>query len=353
MATPAKPAAADHAVSLQIAGRRHSDWTHYSIDSDLAVPADGWQVALGLPGGVFPPEVEPGAMIQVQVGAETVLMGRVDDISHSVAAGSHQLALSGRDLAGMLLDCSAPLLTAKNMTLRDVLENVVKPLGIARIRVDAKGSRPLEKISVDPGNSAWDVLARAAQANGLSAWFDPDGTLVVGGPDYSQPAGARLILRRDGQGNNLLSLAETRSHAQRYSELTLLGQGHGQALTPGRHAMKHHSFDSDVCYHKPRIQVEPDAASPAELAARADKMLADSRLAGYTLSATVAGHRDSRGMLWTPGQRIEVESEPHGINGVYFLMARTFEGGRGQGSVTRLTLKEDKCWIPVMRAGKQ
>ncbi|WP_434631930.1 phage baseplate assembly protein [Chromobacterium sp. CV08] len=348
MATPA-----NHAVSLQIGGRRHGDWTHYSVDSDLVVAADAWQVSLGLPGGVFPPDVEPGAMVKVQVGGETVLMGRIDDISHSVASGDHQLALSGRDLAGMLLDCSAPLFTGKGMTLQDVLDNVVKPLGIANIRVDAKARGQIEKINVDPGNSAWDVLTRAAQANGLTAWFDPDGTLVVGGPDYSRPAGARLILRRDGKGNNVISLAETRSHAQRYSELTLLGQGHGQSLTPGRHAMRHQVFDSDVRYHKPRIQVEPDAANPAELAARADKMLADARLAGYTLTATVAGHRDSQGALWTPGQRIEVESEPHGINGTYFLMARTFEGGRGQGSVTRLTLKEDKCWIPVMRAGKQ
>lgn len=348
MATPA-----NHTVSLQIGGRQHGDWTHYSVDSDLVMAADAWQVSLGLPGGVFPPDVEPGAMVKVLVGDETVLMGRIDDISHSVASGSHQLALSGRDLAGMLLDCSAPLFTGKGMTLQDVLDNVVKPLGIARIRVDAKAKGQIEKINVDPGNSAWDVLTRAAQANGLTAWFDPDGTLVVGGPDYSRPASARLILRRDGKGNNVLSLAETRSHAQRYSELTLLGQGHGQSLTPGRHAMRHHVFDSDVCYHKPRIQVEPDAASPAELAARADKMLADARLAGYTLTATVAGHRDSQGALWTPGQRIEVESEPHGINGTYFLMSRTFEGGRGQGSVTRLTLKEDKCWIPVMRAGKQ
>ncbi|WP_261174559.1 phage baseplate assembly protein [Chromobacterium amazonense] len=348
MATPAK-----HAVSLQINGRQHGDWTHYAIDSDLAMAADGWQVSLGLPGGVFPPDVEPGAMVKVQVGGETVLLGRIDDISHSVSPGSHQLALSGRDLAGMLLDCSAPLFTAKGMTLQDVLDNVVKPLGIANIRVDAKAQGQIEKINVDPGNSAWDVLTRAAQANGLTAWFDPDGTLAVGGPDYSRPASARLILRRDGKGNNVLSLAETRSHAQRYSELTLLGQGHGQALTAGRHAMRHQTFDSDVCYHKPRIQVEPDAASPAELAARADKMLADARLAGYTLTATVAGHRDSQGALWTPGQRIEVESEPHGIHGTYFLMARTFEGGRGQGCVTRLTLKEDQCWIPAMRAGKQ
>ncbi|MCS3803204.1 prophage tail gpP-like protein [Chromobacterium alkanivorans] len=350
MATPAKTVSANNEVSLEIAGKAHRYWTQYSIDSDLTVAADAWQVSLGLPGGEVPPAVEPGAEVKVLVGADVVLQGRVDDISHSIGAGSHQLTLSGRDLAGMLLDCSAPLLTGKGMTLSDVLENVIKPLGVSRLRVDAKGKGQIEKISVDPGNSAWDVLTRAAAANGLAAWFDPDGTLVVGGPDYSAPAKAKLILCRDGKGNNVLSLAETRSHAPRYSQLTLLGQGHRQALTPGRHDLKHQSADPDVRYHKPRIVVEPDAANPAELAARADKMLADARLAGYTLSATVAGHRNSAGELWTPGQRIQVESEPHGIKGdTYFLMARTFSGGRGQGCTTRLTLKEDGRWLPAMR----
>lgn len=345
MATPAK-----HQVSLLIAGREHGDWTHYVIDSDLALAADAWQLTLGLPGGAAPPEVAPGAPVQVRVDGETVLQGRIDEARHSVEPGRHQLALSGRDLAGILLDASAPLLSAKAMTLADVLDTVVRPLGVARIRVDPRAGGQIDKISVDPGASAWDVLTRAAAANGLTAWFDPDGTLTVGGPDYSQPVAAQLTLRRDGRGNNVLSLSETRSHAPRYSELTLLGQAHGQALTPGRHQLSHRAADPGLDYHKPRIVVEPDAASLAELSARADKLLADARLAGYTLHASVAGHRHSGGRLWTPGQRIAVRSEPHGVDGVFFLMARAFEGGRGVGAVTRLTLKEDRCWIPAAAA---
>ena len=139
MATPAKPAPDNNEVSLQIAGKAHRYWTQYSIDSDLAMAADAWQVSLGLPGGEMPPSVAPGAEVKVLVGADIVLQGRVDDISHSVGAGSHQLTLSGRDLAGMLLDCSAPLFTGKGMTLSDVLENVVKPLGVSRVRVIPSG----------------------------------------------------------------------------------------------------------------------------------------------------------------------------------------------------------------------
>ncbi|MBY6285833.1 phage tail protein, partial [Neisseria subflava] len=78
---------------------------------------------------------------------------------------------------------------------------------------------------------------------------------------------------------------------------------------------------------------------------KAKKRLADSRLEGLTITAVVQGHRTDDGTLWQPGQRINVLSEPDGIDSVYFLMARTFVGGRGQGTETVLTLKEDGAWV--------
>ncbi|MFC0146145.1 hypothetical protein [Pectobacterium cacticida] len=51
-------------------------------------------------------------------------------------------------------------------------------------------------------------------------------------------------------------------------------------------------------------------------------------------------------MLWEPGQRIHVISEYHGIDAVYFLMGREFNGGRPNGTTTTLRLKEDGVWIP-------
>ncbi len=43
----------DDKISLVIAGRSHSDWSSYRIDSDFLKAADGWQLQLGLPEKVF------------------------------------------------------------------------------------------------------------------------------------------------------------------------------------------------------------------------------------------------------------------------------------------------------------
>lgn len=344
-------------ISLLIGGKTHKEWSSYDIDSDLLIPSDAWQVELGLPEGIQPPElgqsVKAGALVEVKVGNDTVLTGFVDDIVHNITHGQHTLSMSGRDQAGILLDCSAPIFTKKQCTLQEVVDNVVKKLGITKVEIRADKTVKAEKVNVEPGASAWDTLVQAAEANGLWPWFEPEGTLVVGGPDYSVPVSATLQLRKSGTGNNVISLSMTDSVSKRYSEVTVLGQSHGTAQGKGKNNLKNKEEDKDITIHRPRIVIDPDVTDDQSARTKARKLIADSRLEGFTLTAVVKGHRNSDGVLWNPGQRIDVVSEPHGLNGTYFLMARKFQGGRGQGTTTTLTLKEDGVWVLDAKASTQ
>lgn len=337
-------------VQLLIGGQFHEDWESYEVESDLLTPADAWHVSIGIQGGKVPPGVVEGAPVEVRVGGETVLTGRVDEIDHSISKASNTFSLSGRDGAAILVDCSAPVFVARMSSLEDIIAKVVRPLGINKIRIDADNTRIREKINVEPGDSAWDVLSHAAEANGLWPWFAPDGTLVVGGPDYSQPEVATLIMRKSGKGNNIISLDRRGSVNDRYSEVTVLGQTHGTETETGKHALHATVKDEGVSWYRPKIVVDHESDNTAVCRDRARKLLADSRLQGLTLTASVKGHRiispgqPFDGKLWEPGQRVRVFSELHNIDGVFFLMARKFTGGRSQGTVTELTLKEDGVW---------
>ncbi len=360
MPTRADRSREQDAVSLLIGGKAHSNWSRYEIDSDLLIPSDAWQVELGLPMGEFPPAVQTGALVEVRVGQDTVMTGRVDEISHRVGKDQHTLSMSGRDGAAVLVDCSAPIFTAKQATLAEIIANVVKPLGITKTRIEADTVATREKVNVEPGDTAWDTLVHAAEANGLWPWFEPDGTLVVGGPDYTKPPVASLVMRRDGRGNNVMTLDQVRSMAERYSEFTVLAQAHGTAVEAGRNALKAAVKDAELSgrnIYRPRIVVDHDADNTSTARGRARKLLSDSRLRAMTLTATVRGHRTSDGLPWQPGQRVHVLSEPHGIDAVFFLMARKFSSGRGQGPTTTLTLKEDGVWVldahPHKRAKKR
>ncbi|KNC92532.1 phage baseplate assembly protein [Trabulsiella odontotermitis] len=366
-------------ISLVINGKAHSDWTSYSIDSDFLKPADGWQLMLGLPDKAFPKEVVRGAAIKLQVGGETVLSGRIDSVGRVVSRNNYSLSLTGRDDAGILVDCAAPIFSANQLTLDEVIEKIVRPLGIRNIRIQADSAPRNDKVTIEPGMRAWDALAKAAAGRGLWPWMDPDGTLVVGGPDYSAEPVATLVLKNDGKGNNVLELEDRRSINGCFSELTALAQGHARTAdskskstaplpldiwnddgsvkllasdsgqdqngTTGTNDMSTKVTDPTVDYYRPQIITIGDTNNQEQVDYRAKKEMSDARLSGLDISAKVPGHRTADGVLWEPGQRVRIISEPHGFDEIFFLMGRQFTGGR-QGQQTSLRFKEDEVWIP-------
>ncbi|EOX6288512.1 phage baseplate assembly protein [Escherichia coli] len=384
MATQNKQTAQDNdldKVSVIVGGKVHSDWSGYGIDSDFLIPADAWSMRLGLPDGIFPEGVARGVPVQVRIGPDVVMTGRIDRVSRSVSRDQVSLSVTGRDGAAILVDCASPLLTSRQASLEEVIAQVVRPLGIKNIELHAESSIRNDKITTEPGERAWDILLRACAGRGLWPWFRPDGTLVIGGPDYTAAPVATLVMRRSGEGNNLLSLTDESSMERSFSRLTVLAQGHAHSTNnkkelgiidvsssdsltvsgdtdtteteldtglpeTGQHGLQFVVEDPTVTYYRPQVVVMHDADDLEQVRYRARKMMADARLEGYSLIARVQGHRTSDGVLWEPGQRIHVISEPHGIDAIYFLMGREFTGGRPGGAVTTLRLKEDGVWIP-------
>lgn len=363
-------------VAVVVAGEARQDWESYEVESDLMTPADCWTVTLGLKNGVLPPKAAAGAECEIRVGGDRAMVGRVDEINHTVSKRGHQLELTGRDQAAVLLDCSAKIFTRRVSTLEEIVAAVVRPLGITKIRIDAETTNLREKVSVEPGDSAWEVLAHAAEANGLWPWFTPDGTLVIGGPDYDSPIVARLVMHRGAaKANNLLELGRDESVAGRFSHVTVLGQKHGTALEKGKRGVYATAEDDGVPWYRPKIIIDHEAGTVAIARSIARKKLADARLQGLTFRATVPGHRITRNHavstweegqglkivdvsngdpvddapkdepLWEPGQRMWLASDVFGIDAPFFLMARRFRGGLAHGSLTDLILKEDGMWM--------
>ena len=338
----------DEAVTLLIGGQAHLLWEDYEIDSDLIIPADAWQVSLGASDGKLPESVIAGAPVQVKVGNDLVMTGRIDSVEQSIEKGRRTFHLSGRDGAAQLVDCSAPIFVKKFATLEEIAAALVRNLGIAKIRIDAKKTATREKINVEPGDSAWEALRNVAEANGLWPWFDPDGTLVIGGPDYTSEPVAVLTCNFDG--GNIEKMTRFDGIADRYSDITVLGQTHGTAREGGKHAMKGVARDTGITWPRPKIVVDHETDTPQLCQDRANKLMGDSRLRGFMLAAMVQGHRINApgepgdGMLWTPGQRVRVVSDALNLDAVYFLMARRFSRNRHDGTHTDLKLVEDGVW---------
>jgi prophage tail gpP-like protein len=329
-------------VEVVIGGKTQAAWSRYEIDSDLMTPADAWSVSLQAADLALPAEVRTATTAQIRVGGDLVMTGQIDSRSHAIRKGQQSLELRGRDGAAVLLDCSAPVFAAKEITLQEVITKVARPLGVSKVRIEADDSLVRERVAIEPGESGWQAIQRAAEANGLWPWFEPDGTLVVGGPDYSTPPVDHLVLRRDGVGNNIQEVTEQADPAERFSDVTVLGQVSSTSARTAGASVRSLIKDTGVVGYRPKVVVDHEAVNAQVAGARARKIISDAHVKAWGLSVLVKGHRTASGLLWRPGQRVQVQVEDLGINTTLFVIARRFTG---LPALTLLTLREDGAWV--------
>lgn len=347
-------------IRLSIGGLTHDIWDGWSVESDLLTPADSFELELYSKDALRLPQVlKEGAPCSLHLGKDRVLTGQVDEFEHDISRNGIFMRVVGRDKAAPLVDCSAPFLSMREASLQQVIEQVVKPLGAYNVEIKASKTKPNRRVQIEPGQSAWEALLEVSRANALWPWVEPDGTLIVGGPDYERSPVDCLVLREDGAGNNVQRMSVRRSIARRYSQITVLGQ-HGQFEADDLDGSRAHlrSVVKDEALarrgiFRPKVIIDNASETQDMATSRARKLLADSRLDGFEIRCVVEGHRARNGQVWTPGQRIVVRSEPHGLNATFFLMARTLRLSRSEGSITELRLREDKMWVLDARGKKK
>lgn len=346
-------------LSLSIGGHQHQDWQSYEVDSDLLIAADAWQVELSPSSAVLPAFIDIGASMGLALDGKTILTGVIDDINEPIGKGQHSISLSGRDLAGQLLDCSVPLFDGQELSLDQILKQFLSPFNIP-YHIEAASTAIRQKVTVDVGETVWEAISKAAEANGLWQWFTPEGVLIVGEPNPKTAIVAHLQLRRDGVGNNVESLMYHRSLNNRYSSVMVLSQTtktdplfyQDMGGTAGNEAeadntqpnIKATLTDNGISRYRPKIVMASDCEDIAAARAKAKKIIVDGQLNGHNLTAVVKGHYTESGLQWQPRQRVTVLSEPHGINGTFFIMGRKFKLSQVGGKTTELRLKQDGIW---------
>jgi hypothetical protein len=108
-------------ISLEVGDVVCAGWDQVDIDSDILTPADAWSVALfGLNDYVLPATVQGGADVTLKYAGEKVLVGLVDTLNDGCGRRGRRVRISGRDLAGQLLDCSVDIYAGKSLTLEEI-----------------------------------------------------------------------------------------------------------------------------------------------------------------------------------------------------------------------------------------
>lgn len=141
--------------------------------------------------------LEAGARLRAVHEGKTVFSGILDETEVSMTREGSLVSLSGRGLAGLLLDNEAEAAEYFSLSLEVLLERYVYPLGLREIRRNM--SVPPQALVVDSGSSIWRVLEDFLWfGSGVRPRFSPDGALIIGGEKGRRLAidGSTAVLER-------------------------------------------------------------------------------------------------------------------------------------------------------------
>ncbi len=103
-------------IRLVIAGLEARGWDQVEIDSQIDTPAENWSFTLFETGGqALNADIKGSAKIQAYHANQLILTSVADKISEAASRDGYGLQISGRDLAGQLIDCSVPIFNGRQI----------------------------------------------------------------------------------------------------------------------------------------------------------------------------------------------------------------------------------------------
>ena len=261
--------------------------------------------------------LKDAAFFQAEYGGATVFTGIVDEYAVTLDEKGLLATVTGRDLAGLLLDNQCRAAEFQMAQLEDILSRYVRPLGIGKIRADDLG--PVGGFAVETADTCWQVLSGWCRHSAeVRPWFLADGTLCL----EREPEVGFVIL---SPANGLLSAEVRRQRYGVVSRQTVLDYTR-KSLEVAENA----KFDG-TCEHVVIREGRTLKAWWRTAAQRVADSMRDRSLATVTVAGAFAAEPRDRVSLTLP----ELE-----IAGSYTVAAAATRLD-GQGLRTVLTLRED------------
>jgi prophage tail gpP-like protein len=282
------------------------------------------------------------------------------------------VSVSGRDATGALVDCSAILdaLEFRNIGILELCQKLASPFdirvslqqGIADKSVSfaaaktsgtvggaAKSSAfksqgPLDKETINPGESPFDIIDRACRKVGLLATADGVGGLVLARGGALR---ARVALV---EGENILEASIKRDASKRYRRYVVSGQNTGDDENNGADVadVSGEAFDNTVRRASRVVWIRAEGNMTKAFAQQRAAWEAAVRTGrSTTAEITVQGWRQGEGgPLWPINAIVPVRSPELGIDGDMLITATSFELSVDGGELTTLTLAPPNAFTP-------
>lgn len=331
-------------VALLVNARRYEGWRSVSVTRTIQAASGTFALEISEKWSgqtVAWPIVEEDECT-VELNGASVISGWVEQRAQSINATSRTFAVSGKDKAAALVENSALLdrYSFKSTNALEVARAVASPFGVT-VRAGAGVDLPrLRKIAINPGETAFEVIQRVAEASGLIVVSDGQGamTLTQAGTER-----AEAIV----EGRNVLSASITYNAAERFASYVVLGQRPGDNNTKASGLrVRGQATDADVRRPDRVHVIRPQRAVTRADARRLADWTARNRAAtAEEVSVVVQGWEQRQGGVWPLNALTATRIESLGIDGD-LLIAGAAHTLSNSGEITTLTLVRPDAYEP-------
>jgi prophage tail gpP-like protein len=332
-----------------VAGREHTGWTRARVTRGIEAISGSFELTAT---DRWSGQDEPWTFAeedecQLVIGDVPVITGCVDRRSLAYGPKSRDLSVSGRDATGALVDCSVVLKGQWEFFGVDLLrfvQKIAEPFGIPVTMQPGLASQPLpQKITVDPGESAHDVIERACRIAGVLPVAWGEGALMLTRAGSSRVATALV------EGENVVSASSEFDASGRFARYIVLSQAQGtdEAFGLGAAAIRGEATDGGVRRSGRVLIVRAETGVAAGYAKRRAQWEAKVRAArGDAVSVQVQGWTQGDGSLWPINALVQAKLPRVGVDGELLITQVVYSIDDQAGTQTVLTLKRPDAFIP-------
>jgi prophage tail gpP-like protein len=336
-------------VALLVNGAHHRGWTSMRVQRGIEQASGAFEVAYSerWPGQTTAWPINPGDACQLQLDGESVITGYVDSAEVSLEAGARTLRVVGRDRAADLVDCAAVQPGEKTgawhgARLDRIAADLARPYGVT-VSAETDLGAAFSTHEIQPGESAWACLERAARLRAVLVVSDGIGGLIItraGAQKHPAMIAAGQALRQ--------SLA--RDDSQRFSRYVARGQNTahqsdasiGGADVAATISTQGIAVDAAIARYRPTILMAEDLAEGVTVQDRAEWEAMVRRARGRRVSVALQGWGES-GMLWRPNQRVQLDLPAIGIVGE-LLIVSVAQNLDDSGTISELELAPPEAY---------
>lgn len=339
----------------------------YNFSNSMLVPVDTFSFAFSAPDNVQPfnEVVKDGDIALLEANGITISVGIIDRTEIATETeGGEMISVSGRNLLGQFDDqdmvsvYDTPVWGDKmtvDQAVRRLCENTrIQPFGVQKQDCPTKPYL----FATEPGESKMAAFQRYCEPLNILFWMGPDGSLVVGRPNFAQGIQGRLVLSKQQRTSNVIAMTVTRGSTQIANVVVPIWTGqetttektkssqraYNKAEGPTRLRKHQHLVPKTVVVSTPQGGAAQDLAEANKLMAyggnilqwHAKREIARQNVNEMQVQSVAAGHYNEKGAPYLIDTVYRIDYDRGSVLENMYLYAANYYLDEGRGQRTTL-----------------